>query len=137
LENILTNNAGALAEQLIGQELLTLAPPYMDSKLYYWTREERNANAEIDYVLQWNNSLIPVEVKGGKTGSLKSLHVYLLEKRLNTAIRFNLDRPSIGAFQAKTSTGKIPGEIEFQLLSLPLYMCFQLPEIIKAQGLAG
>ncbi|MCI0696526.1 AAA family ATPase [candidate division KSB1 bacterium] len=137
LENILTNNEGALAEQFIGQELLTLTPPYMDSKLYYWTREERNANAEVDYVFQWNNSLIPVEVKAGKTGSLKSLHVYLLEKRLNTAIRFNLDKPSIGTFQTKTSTGKIQTEIEFQLLSLPLYMCFQLPEIINAQGLAG
>lgn len=137
LENILTNNAGALAEQFIGQELLTLAPPYMDATLFYWTREERNANAELDYVFQWNNSLCPIEVKAGKTGSLKSLHVYLFEKRLNTGIRFNLDQPSIGTFQTKVRAGKKQGEIEFQLLSLPLYMCFQFPRLINELKIAG
>ena len=52
LENILTNNEGALAEQFIGQELLTLAPPYMDTKLYYWIREKRNRSEEHTSELQ-------------------------------------------------------------------------------------
>jgi hypothetical protein len=59
----------------------------------------------------------------------------LLEKKLKTAIRFNLDRPSLGTFQAKIGAGKKQGEIEFVLLSLPLYMCSQLPRIIDAQEL--
>ncbi len=131
LENIMTNNEGALAEQFIGQELLTLSPPYIESKLYYWTREQRNANAEIDYIFQWNNSFLPIEVKAGKTGSLKSLQVYLFEKNLKTGLRFNLDRPSLGTFRTRISAGKKQGEIEFQLLSLPLYMCSQLPRLIN------
>ena len=130
LDTILTNNEGALAEQFIGQELLTHAPRYTDSKLYYWVREERNAAAEIDYLFQWNNSLFPVEVKAGKTGSLKSLHVFLFEKNLQTGIRFNLDRPNIGTFKTTLSAGKKQGDIAFKLLSLPLYMCFHLPKLL-------
>lgn len=137
LEDILTNNEGALAEQFIGQELLLLAPPYLDSKLYYWTREERNASAEIDYVFQWNNYLFPIEVKAGKTGSLKSMHIYLFEKKFKTALRFNIDRPNIGTFRTKVNARGKQSEIEFNLLSLPLYMCFQLPRLINKLQLAG
>ena len=127
---IMTNNEGALAEQFIGQELLTVEPPYVDSRLFYWTREKRSSNAEIDYVFQRNASVFPIEVKAGKTGALKSLQVYLFEKRLRTGVRFNLDLPSIGTFRTKVNARKNQEKIEFQLLSLPLYMCSQLPRII-------
>jgi len=131
LEKILTSHEGALAEQFIGQELLTISAPYIDPKLYYWTREEKNSNAEIDYVYQYNNSVYPIEVKAGKTGSLKSLHVYLFEKNLKIGIRFNLDLPSTGKFKTKVSTRNKLGEIEYTLISLPLYMCFNLPELLN------
>ena len=130
LEKIFTSHEGAMAEQFIGQELLTMIPPYIDPKLYYWTREQKNANAEIDYVYQHNNSIYPIEVKAGKTGSLKSLHVYLFEKNLKTGIRFNLDLPSVGKFNTKVRTRNKDGEIEYILISLPLYMCFHLPELL-------
>ena len=132
LEKILTSYEGALAEQFIGQELLTISPPYIDPKLYYWTREEKNANAEIDYIYQHNNSIYPIEVKAGKTGSLKSLQVYLFEKKLNLGIRCNLDLPSVGKFKTKVRTRNEDGEIEFTLISLPLYLCFRLPELLNS-----
>jgi len=132
LEKILTSYEGALAEQFIGQELFTTSPPYIDPKLYYWTREEKNANAEIDYIYQHNNSIYPIEVKAGKTGSLKSLQVYLFEKKLDIGIRFNLDLPSVGKFQTKVRTRNEDGEIEFTLISLPLYLCFRLPELLNS-----
>jgi len=50
LDQIFTNNEGGLAEQFIGQELLSMNVPYLDPTLYYWMREEKNANAEIDYI---------------------------------------------------------------------------------------
>jgi len=131
LEKILTSYEGAMAEQFIGQELLTINPPYIDPELYYWTREEKNSNAEIDYVYQHNNSIYPIEVKAGKTGSLKSLHVYLSEKKLNVGIRFNLDLPSVGKFRTKVSARNRLDEIEYTLISLPLYMCFNLPELLN------
>ncbi len=64
-------NEGALAEQFIGQHLTTIkneAP-----RLTYWLRESKSANAEVDYVVSQGNLILPIEVKAGKSGSLKSL----------------------------------------------------------------
>jgi len=68
--------------------LLTAFEYYEDAKLYYWLREAKNTNAEIDYLYQIENTIYPVEVKAGKTGTLKSLQVYFAEKNENTGIRF-------------------------------------------------
>jgi Holliday junction resolvase-like predicted endonuclease len=128
--NILTINEGALAEQFACQELLTLSTPFDEPQLYYWVRDEKNASAEIDFIFQHNNVTYPVEVKAGKTGTLKSMHVYLMEKKLKTGIRLNTDMPSVGGFTTKVRTGTTQAEITCQLLSLPLYMSSQLPRLL-------
>ncbi len=130
--NILTINEGALAEQFACQELLALATPFVEPQLYYWVREEKNANAEIDFIFQHNNLIYPVEVKAGKTGTLKSMHVYLFEKKLKTGIRLNTNTPSFGEFETKVRSGTTYTEIKYQLLSLPLYMTNQLPRLLRA-----
>ncbi|MEI6750574.1 MAG: ATP-binding protein, partial [Bacteroidota bacterium] len=129
--NMLTINEGALAEQFACQELLTLTTPFDEPQLYYWVRDEKNANAEIDFIFQHNNLTYPVEVKAGKTGTLKSMHVYLLEKKLKTGIRLNTDMPSLGEFSTKVRSGTTLAEITYQLLSLPLYMSSQLPRLLS------
>ncbi|NCA86508.1 MAG: DUF4143 domain-containing protein [Clostridia bacterium] len=130
-EDLTTINEGALAEQFIGQELLTLSVPYLDPALFYWSREAKNSNAELDYLFQHNNKIFPIEVKAGKSGTLKSLHVFLHEKNLKTGIRFNTDMPSYGQLTAKVRTGKSDCEIEYGLVSLPLYMCHRLPDMLN------
>ncbi|NOY51476.1 MAG: ATP-binding protein [Chlorobi bacterium] len=65
---------GALAEQFVGQEMLS----NKQKQLYYWARETKSSTAEIDYLLEKKGKIIPVEVKSGSSGSLKSLH-FLLE----------------------------------------------------------
>ena len=132
IPELITMNEGALAEQFIGQELLTIERPYIDSGLFYWMRENKSANAEIDYLFQQNNIIFPVEVKAGKTGSLKSLHIYLKENKLKTGIRFNLDMPSFGKLSAKVRMSKSTENLNYNLISLPLYMCFVLPEMIES-----
>ena len=67
---------------------------FEESKLHYWSREEKNANAEIDYLLTHRHKVLPVEVKAGKTGTLKSLHLFLYDKRLKLGLRFNMDKHS-------------------------------------------
>ncbi len=131
IDKILTTNEGALAEQFIGQELLALPEIYKDSKLFYWAREEKNSNAEIDYIYQHQNHIIPIEVKAGTSGTLKSLQVYLFEKKIKTGVRFNIDIPSLGDFKTKVTTGKKQGELNYRLLSLPLYMCSSMPGLLK------
>jgi len=116
----------------VGQELLSSFPFYEDSALYYWIRESKNTNAEIDYLYQIGNKIFPVEVKAGKSGTLKSLHVYLTEKRENTGIRLNMDLPSTG--KQLSANIQLKGEkttLQYNLISLPLYMTNNLAEIIS------
>ena len=71
-------NKGALLEAFVGQEMLAYADPRrMEKKLYYWQRNARNSEAEIDYVIQRQQSIIPIEVKSGLGKHLKSMHAFL------------------------------------------------------------
>jgi uncharacterized protein len=72
-------NKGGCAEAFAGQELMAYADSDMRTTLYYWLREARSSNAEVDYVAPMNGQVIPIEIKSGATGSLKSLHLFLAE----------------------------------------------------------
>jgi uncharacterized protein len=69
---------GALSEQYIGQELLIGGGSQRD-KLFYWRRSKKNSNAEIDYLLVRDGKIIPLEVKSGPAGKLRSLHLFISE----------------------------------------------------------
>ena len=122
LENLMLANEGNLAEQFVGQQLLVRKPFFIDRELFYWVRESRDSNAEIDYLMEIGNKIVPVEVKAGKTGSLKSLQVYMSEKKKNFAVRFNSDLPSLVQVKASVKIGTSVKPVEYRLLSLPLYM---------------
>lgn len=77
--SVMQINAGAVAEQYTGQELLACSDPYADPGLYFWTRESRGSKAEVDYVIEVDGMPIPVEVKAGARGSLKSMRLFLKE----------------------------------------------------------
>lgn len=64
---------GKLAEQFIGQELRIT----QDCELFYWAREARSSNAEVDYLIKRQEEILPLEVKSGKGGSLRSLRLML------------------------------------------------------------
>ena len=79
-------NEGALAEQFIGQHLAFLDPG--KPSLHYWLREGKSENAEVDYVVAEDGKILPIEVKAGAAGSLKSIHQFCHEKmRDGSAIR--------------------------------------------------
>ncbi len=80
-ENIMLLNRGAFAEQFVAQELISYAPSDEAPELYYWSRDIPSSTAEIDYLLQYNDKIIPVEVKAGKTGTLKSMRIFMAEKK--------------------------------------------------------
>lgn len=64
---------GAMAEQFVGQEMLAAG----DSELFYWSREASSSSAEVDYLIEKQGKIVPVEVKSGHSGKLKSLHLLL------------------------------------------------------------
>lgn len=70
-------NRGTLIEAFVGQELLVYQDMYRDTTLYYWKRDIKGSEAELDYLIQWKGQLIPIEVKSAKGGHLKSLHLFL------------------------------------------------------------
>jgi len=86
-----TINKGAVAEIFVGSELKKNASYYSDNELYCWVREKKNANAQIDFVIQCGENIIPVEVKSGKQGKMQSMWVFLEEKKSIYGIRTSLE----------------------------------------------
>ncbi|MBF0450439.1 MAG: ATP-binding protein [Candidatus Magnetomorum sp.] len=121
-------NEGPLAEQFIGQHLILLN--HMPPRLCYWLREKKVSNAELDYVISQGNLIVPVEVKSGKSGSLKSLQQFIAQKKLPFAVRFDLNMPSLQNIQHQTITKTGKEMVSFDLLSLPLYMVEEMPRLV-------
>jgi predicted AAA+ superfamily ATPase len=114
-EDILLLNRGSLAEQFVGQELLCHMPAYERGELFYWQREKSSSTAEIDYVTHVDSHIIPIEVKAGKTGRLKSLQVFLQEKNALLGVRFSQN----------------PLHYERNILSIPLYMISEMERLVR------
>lgn len=120
-------NNGGVAEQVVGQLLRTITPPYIEPSLYCWHREDPGSNAEIDYVIQHHHQIIPIEVKAGSTGGLKSLQLFMRMKKFPTAIRINSDYPSKTTVNMKDSTGHA---VKYHLLSIPFYLVGQIHRLL-------
>ncbi|MBY0545300.1 MAG: ATP-binding protein [Gammaproteobacteria bacterium] len=121
-------NQGGLSEQLVGQLLRTITPFFIEPSLHYWTRDLKGSSAEVDYVIQHANHIIPLEVKSGSTGSLKSLHLFMHLKNLPLAVRINSALPVITRIDTKIHDGSM---VQYQLLSLPFYLLGQLPRLLN------
>ena len=109
-------------EHLIGQELLASNYNAL-SALNFWVREKPTSTAEVDYVITHEGKLIPIEVKSGKEGKLKSLHLFMDESPGKIAIRL---------FAGELSISKIvtPNGKKYNLLNMPYYLVCQLPKYI-------
>lgn len=87
-------NRGSLAEVSVGLELVRSASPGMQPVLHYWHRESRGSSAELDYVIQHDNTILPIEVKAGSSGRMRSMHMFLEERNLRRGIRMSLENCS-------------------------------------------
>ncbi len=84
-------NKGKIAELNVGLELLKSDTCYQKSDLYYWQRDAKNSQAEVDYVCQFNNTIVPLEVKAGTKGSMQSMYLFLKEKKLQQGVRISYE----------------------------------------------
>jgi predicted AAA+ superfamily ATPase len=116
-KNLLLLSRGMLAEQFVGQELLAYADPYMPKELYYWQREKTGSLAEVDYVLSLNEHIIPLEVKAGKTGSLRSVQVFLTEKQQSLGARCSM----------------YPLSFNNRIISIPFYLLSEVMRLLREQ----
>lgn len=107
--------SGKTAEAFVGQELLAQLPHYEERQLYYWEREEKNSSAEVDYLISVGSNIYPIEVKAGKTGRLRSLHILMKEYDLKLGIRISEKKLSL----------------DNGILSIPLYAVSEIKRIIQ------
>ena len=84
-------NRGGIAEQFIGLEIVKNASCYHQAELHYWHREALNSNAEVDYIIQRNNDIIPLEIKAGIKGSMNSMFLFLNEKKARYGCRISME----------------------------------------------
>ena len=120
----------ASRRDLIGQHLQQLFAERTNRELTYWLREGRSNNAEVDYVAEFAGRILPIEVKAGGSGALKSLHQFVAEKGTPLAVRFDANPPSLQTLDAPVRQGSGTRRVRYQLLSLPLYLVERLPQIL-------
>ena len=126
-KNIIFSNKGGLAEQFVGQHLRAAQTPLIAPHLFYWQRTGGRLG-EIDYIIQHGNRVVPVEVKSRSAGSMKSLHQFMAEKRLDFAVRCNTNQVSLENIRVKTTMGK---PVSYRLLSIPVYLTERLNGLIE------
>lgn len=115
LQGIQAVNSGELAEQFVGQELLAYANPYEERHLFFWERSKTGSSAEIDYVVRVDSRIVPIEVKAGATGRLRSLKQFLAEKRIPLGVRIS----------------EQPMSRDHNILSIPFYLISKLPQLLE------
>lgn len=116
-KDLMLVNKGDLAEQFVGQELLAYAEPYSAGQLYYWEREAKGSSAEVDYVINVGDVILPLEVKAGKTGTLKSMNYFM--KNISSGKSFGI------------KLSMQPLSLSDNILSIPLYMISELERLVK------
>ncbi|MDR1653429.1 MAG: AAA family ATPase [Prevotellaceae bacterium] len=97
LSNVLNNNRlwqinrGALAEMYAGIEMKKAGQNNITTELYCWQREKYGSEAEVDYIIQQGDDIIPVEVKSNTKGSMQSLYGFMKAKNSKYGIRTSLE----------------------------------------------
>lgn len=121
-KNILDVYKGKIAEHIVAQELDTVYPSLLKN-IHFWVREKKQSSAEVDFVIPYNNKIIPIEVKSGKSGKLRSLHQFMDKCPHKYAVRVYNSNFSI--IQTKTISGK-----SFYLMNLPFYLVHKIKEYL-------
>lgn len=114
-KDIIVINKGALTEQVVGQELIANSTPFKPYQLTHWSRDIKSSRSEVDYVIQHGTDIIPIEVKSSSNGRLKSLHIFMQEKKSKLGIKIS----------------QAPLSFENNILSLPFYLIKQIDRILE------
>ena len=89
-----------------------------DASLFYWHKESRNSNAEVDYIVQFRDKVLPIEVKSGGSGSMASLRILMESKGLSLGIR-----------TSEENFGSLDGG---RIRIIPLYMIGEYDRILRS-----
>lgn len=118
-------NNGPLAELVAGLELLHNLTPNLRHELFYWQRQAKNSLAEVDYVTSFRQRVLPVEVKAGTQGGMKSLWAFMREKKLSLAVRSSLENFSAFDYEDTQADSAMR-----HVIVCPLYAISQMPRLL-------
>jgi predicted AAA+ superfamily ATPase len=122
LENLSTAFRGAIIPHLITQEILSLNT-ISNYKPNFWVREKSQSSSEVDLVITHEDQLIPIEIKSGSTGTLKSLHQFT--ERANHPYTIRLCAGEFSVERTKTPAGK-----PYLLMNMPYYLGTKIQDYI-------
>lgn len=122
-------NKGAVAEQIAGLEMLRCQNPGNRHDLFYWVRQARNSQAEIDYITAFGGKILPIEIKAGTQGGMKSLWMFMREKNIDKAVRCSLE--NFGNFNY---TDNEAGGAVRHVVICPLYAVSMMHRLLKENG---
>ncbi len=123
LEDLSQSYKGAIIPHMITQELISIQSE--KSQLpNFWVREKKQATSEVDLVYAIDEKIIPIEIKSGSTGSLKSLHQFIERTNHPYAVRIYA-----GEFEIQRT--KTPNGIPYLLMNLPYYLGTLIPEYLS------
>ncbi len=124
-------NKGAITEMFAGLELIKNGNLRSREKLYYWENLSRGASAEVDYILAFNMEVLPIEVKSGVSGKMKSLRMFIENKSLHTAIRTSLE--NFGKIEIRNSNSNSnTGDYSMSTINIiPLYAIYNYQNFLQ------
>jgi len=76
IKDLSTSYKGALLPHLITQEIISLQQMAYN-KLNFWVRQKKSAQTELDLIYPFKQMNIPIEIKSGKVGKIRSLHQFV------------------------------------------------------------
>ena len=119
-------NKGPMAEMLAGLELLHYRTPNIRHEMFYWQRQAKNSQAEVDYISSYRQTVLPIEVKAEIQGGMKSLWIFMREKKLTNAVRCSLENFGAFDYEDKEANGTLR-----HVQICPLYAISQMDTLIK------
>ena len=122
MKDLSTAFKGAIIPHLITQEVISLNT-ITNFKPNFWIREKKQSSAEVDLVYQHGDKVIPIEIKSGTAGTLRSLHQFMDRTNHPYAVRMYAGEYKIE--DSITTEGT-----SFLLMNLPYYLGTQLPKYI-------
>ena len=120
-------NKGPMAEMVAGLEMLHYKTPNIRHDLFYWLRMAKNSSAEIDYLVTYKQQVVPIEVKAGMQGGMKSLWLFMNEKHLDNALRCSMENYGSFEYQDVKDNNAVR-----HVQICPLYAMSQMDKLLSA-----
>jgi len=118
---------GQLMEQMTAQQIRLIG--HLDGsgpELYYWQRDGGRPG-EVDFLVEIGGRIIPVELKAGAAGAMKSLHQFMYDKKLELAVRCDANPPSEQVLDVRTTQGNA---VKYKIVNVPHYLIWNLQKIL-------